>query len=88
MKYYAEFSLEGLLRADSAGRAAFYSVMVNNGIFTRDEVRLLENMPIKGGNADVLTVQTAMAPLDSLGNNTNGDMARAALAAWLDKGGE
>lgn len=88
LKYYAEFSIEGLLRADSAGRAAFYSVMVNNGIFTRDEVRKLENMPLKGGNADVLTVQTAMAPLDSLGQSTDGDRARAALAAWLNEGEE
>lgn len=84
-KYYAEFSLEGLLRADSAARAAFFSVMVNNGIMTRDEVRRLENMPPKGGNADVLTVQSAMTPLDALGNQTDGDRARAALAAWLDK---
>ncbi|GAB3099743.1 phage portal protein [Aestuariicella hydrocarbonica] len=85
-RYYAEFSIEGLLRADSAGRAAFYSVMVNNGIFTRDEVRKLENMPLMGGNAEVLTVQTAMAPLDSLGITNDGDTARAALAAWLNSG--
>lgn len=83
-RYYSEFSIEGLLRADSSARSQFYSVMVNNGIFTRDEVRELENMPLKGGNADVLTVQTAMAPLDSLGQTTDGDTARAALAAWLD----
>src|SRR5699024_7375386 len=37
-RYYAEYSIEGLLRADSAARSAFYSVMVNNGIMTRDEV--------------------------------------------------
>lgn len=85
-RYYAEFSIEGLLRADSAGRASFYSVMVNNGILTRDEVRRLENLPLKGGNADVLTVQSAMAPLDQLGLNNDGDTARAALAAWLNQG--
>jgi len=82
-RFYAEFSIEGLLRADSAARSAFYSVMVNNGIMTRDEVRQLENLPTMGGNADVLTVQTAMAPLDSLGQSTDGDTARAAMAAWL-----
>ncbi|SDF69576.1 phage portal protein, HK97 family [Onishia taeanensis] len=86
LRYYAEFSIEGLLRADSAARASFYSVMVNNGIMTRDEVRQLENLPIMGGNADVLTVQTAMAPLDSLGQANDGDTARAALAAWLNQG--
>lgn len=85
-RYYAEFSIEGLLRADSAARASFYSVMVNNGIMTRDEVRQLENLPTMGGNADVLTVQTAMAPLDSLGQANDGDTARAALAAWLNQG--
>lgn len=83
-RYYAEFSIEGLLRADSPARAAFYSVMVNNGIFTRDEVRRLENLPLMGGNAAVLTVQSAMAPLDSLGQQTDGDTARAALANWLN----
>lgn len=86
LKYYAEFSIEGLLRADSAARSAFYSVMVNNGIMTRDEVRQLENLPTMGGNADVLTVQTAMAPLDTLGQNNDGDNARAALATWLNQG--
>lgn len=65
-RFYAEFSIEGLLRADSKARADFFSTMVNNGIFTRDEVRRLENMPLMGGNAEVLTVQSAMAPLDAL----------------------
>lgn len=82
-RFYAEFGIEGLLRADSAARAAFFAVMVNNGIFTRDEVRNLENLPSMGGNAGVLTVQSAMVPLDSIGANTDGDTARAALAAWL-----
>ncbi|OBX35657.1 hypothetical protein A8U91_04731 [Halomonas elongata] len=45
------------MRADSAARAAFYGVMVDHGIMTRDEVRQLENLPTKGGNADVLTVR-------------------------------
>lgn len=32
-EYYVEFSIEGLLRADSASRAAFYSTMTQNGIY-------------------------------------------------------
>lgn len=71
MRYYAEFSVEGLLRADSAARATYESTMVNNGIMTRDEVRELENLPTRGGNADVLTVQLALAPLDQIGNINN-----------------
>lgn len=84
-RYYAEFSIEALLRGDSAARAQFYSVLVNNGIITRDEVRVLENLPPRGGNADVLTVQSAMVPLNSIGATTEGDRARAALAAWLNQ---
>lgn len=66
-RYFAEFSLDGLMRGDSAARAAFYAVMVNNGILTRDEVRGLENWPAKGVGANLLTVQSAMIPLDMIG---------------------
>lgn len=66
-RYSAEYNIEALLRADSAGRAAFYSTMTQNGIMTRDEARVKENLEPKGGNADVLTVQSALMPLDSLG---------------------
>lgn len=83
LRYYPKFAVEGLLRADSAARAAFYSVMVNNGILTRDEVRELEDRAPMGGNAAVLTVQTALAPLDTLGSNTADQQARAAMANWL-----
>jgi HK97 family phage portal protein len=82
-RYYAHFVVEGLLRADSAGRAAFYAALVNNGILTRDEVRELEDRAPMGGNAGVLTVQTSMAPLDTLGQNTPDQAARAALRDWL-----
>jgi HK97 family phage portal protein len=62
----AEFNLEGLLRADSHGRAEFYAAMVNNGIYTRNEVRSKENMaPLAGG--DRLTVQLNNTFLDLLG---------------------
>lgn len=69
VRYYSKFNVEGLLRADSAGRASFYGAMVNNGVMTRDEVRELEDMSPMGGNAGVLTVQSAMVPLDDLGMN-------------------
>lgn len=66
-KFYAEFSVEGLLRADSAGRAEYYAKMTSNGLMTRDEARSKENLAPKGGNAEVLTVQVALTPLDKLG---------------------
>ena len=71
IKFYAEYSVEALLRADSAARAEFYGKMVNNGIYTRDECRTLENKPRRGGNADKLTVQSAMTTLDSIGAEDN-----------------
>lgn len=84
-RYYPKFSVEGLLRADSAARAAFYAAMVNNGILTRDEVRELEDREPMGGNAAVLTVQSAMTTLDALGTADAGDAnnARAAIRAFL-----
>jgi len=84
-RFYSKFAVEGLLRADSAARATFYGAMVNNGIYTRDEVRELEDREPMGGNAEVLTVQTAMAPLDSIGTEAISDagQARNALLNWL-----
>lgn len=83
--YYVEFSLEAFLKADSAGRAEWYSKMTQNGIMTRDECRVKENLPRHGGNAAVLTVQTNLAPIDKLGQSTDAQTAQAALKSWLDQ---
>ena len=67
----AEHNVEGLLRADSAGRANFYSSMVQNGLMTRAEVRRKENLPEIEGS-DELTVQvnlTNLEDLDKVGAN-------------------
>ncbi|MCU1123536.1 phage portal protein [Stenotrophomonas pavanii] len=82
-RYFAEFAVEGLLRADSAARAAFYSTMVQNGIYSRDDCRERENLPRKGGKAAELTVQSNLLPIDMLGSNTGDQQARSALMAWL-----
>lgn len=82
-KYYAKFSVEGLLRADSAARATFYGALVDRGIMTRDEVRELEDLPPMGGNAAQLTVQSAMTLLDSIGATTDAQQVRASLRALL-----
>lgn len=63
---YAEFILEGLLRADSEGRAALYASGGQNGWMSRNEMRRRENLPpVEGG--DVLTVQSNLLPIDQLG---------------------
>lgn len=66
-RYFAEFSIEGLLRADSKARAEFYQIMTNIGAYSRDDVREKENLPMKGGNASKLTVNSATTLLDDLG---------------------
>lgn len=71
---FAEFSVEGLLRADSAGRAAYYTSALQNGWMSRNDVRRLENMPpIEGG--DIYTVQLNLTPLEDL--KQNGPAAQA-----------
>lgn len=67
-KYRPKFSVEGLLRADSQGRASFYSTLVQNGIMTRNDVRALEDLPAHAG-ADQLTVQLNLTPIELLGRN-------------------
>lgn len=63
---YAEFAVEALLRADSAGRAAYHSTALQNGWMNRNEIRSLENLsPIPGG--DIYTVQVNLAPLSQIG---------------------
>lgn len=84
LRYFAEFSIEGLLRGDSAARSSFYSTALQNGWMSRNEVRRLENLPpVEGG--DVLTVQSNMLPIDRLGQQPEGTAARDALKNWLSE---
>ncbi|WNN49868.1 phage portal protein [Siccibacter colletis] len=66
---FAEFSVEGLLRADSTGRSAYYTTALQNGWMSRNDVRRLENMPpIEGG--ELYTVQLNLTPLEDLKKNS------------------
>lgn len=48
---YARYTLEGLLRGDTAARAAFYTQMWNIGVLSTDEIRGFEDMPpVPGGD--------------------------------------
>lgn len=65
---YAEFNLDGLLRADSDARAKFYAMAGQNGWMTRNEIRRKENLePDPAEAADQLTVQSNLVPLNKLG---------------------
>lgn len=82
-RYFPKFNVEGLLRGDSAARASFYNTMINAGVMTRDQVRELEDWAPMGGNAAVLTVQSQVVPIDTIGQQQDAAQARAALRAFL-----
>lgn len=65
-RYHAEHNLDGLLRGDSASRAAFMKAMGDSGLRTINEMRRLDNFPpLPGG--DVATRQSQNVPLTDLG---------------------
>jgi len=58
---FAEFDVRGALRADAAGRSAFYNTMAQLGVFSVNEIRGFENLnPVDGGDIRVvpLNMQT------------------------------
>jgi HK97 family phage portal protein len=67
--YEPKFNAEGLLRASPASRASFYTSMVQNGIYSRNYVRDLEDLPAVDGG-DELTVQLNMGTLNHAANET------------------
>ncbi|MNC36506.1 hypothetical protein D3C87_1900210 [compost metagenome] len=59
--------------------------MTQNGIYTRDDCRIKENLAPMGGNAAKLTVQSNMLPIDKLGGDAgDAQQARSALIDWLN----
>lgn len=85
MGYYAAFGLDELLRGDSASRSAFLSTMTQNGVYTRNEARRMENLPRSDEpNADKLTIQSNMSPIEKLGTMPDNTVqVRDALRSFL-----
>ncbi len=83
-RYYVRFNFDGLLRGDSAARSAYYTTMLNCGVFSINDVRELEDMdPIDDG--DVHLVQGAMVPLERLLNPPVMDTVPPAVPASDDE---
>lgn len=74
-RFFVRFNFESLLRADSVARAQLYSILLQNGVFSRNEVRQLENRNQSDAEGmNDYTVQSNMALLQLLetinkGNN-------------------
>jgi HK97 family phage portal protein len=65
--FFCEFAVEGMLRADSAARGAFYNQLFQMGVLSPNDIREKENMnPVEGG--DKRFVQLNMVPLDKAGD--------------------
>jgi HK97 family phage portal protein len=62
---YAKYSLQGLLRGDSAARATFYRALRDIGALSANDIRALEDMPPLEKDGDIYLQPTYMAPLGS-----------------------
>ena len=66
-RFFAEFLVANVLRADIETRYKAYSTAVQNGIMSRNEARARENLdPDPSPGADALTVQLNLTPLELL----------------------
>ncbi|MEW5248907.1 phage portal protein [Microbulbifer discodermiae] len=75
-EYYAEHSVEGLLRGDSKARSEFYKNLFNVGALSINDLRRLENMnTIEGGDEHWLQLNTApiTVPRSGSGKTTTGE---------------
>ena len=69
-KYYAKFSMEGLLRGSMKDRSKFYQTMVNAEIFNPNECRDLEDRnPYEGGD----DFRTRTSTTKDTGNQDEGE---------------
>ena len=65
-RFTVEFNMDGLLRASLKDRMEIYAKAVQNGIFSRNECRQLENdEPFEGG--EIFTAQSNLLPIDMIG---------------------
>jgi HK97 family phage portal protein len=65
-RFFFEYNREAMVQMDSKAKAELLSKLWMNGMLTSDEGRAKVNLPARGGAADQLMAQTAMAPLNSL----------------------
>lgn len=77
-RIFARFNVEGLLRADAAGRAALYASGLQNGWLSRNEVRALENRNAASeAGMESFTAQSNLLPVEALFDDTRRNAAAA-----------
>ena len=70
--FYFKFSTKALLRADTSTQADYYTKAIRSGWLSQDEIRQLEDMPPRGGNAAELWVSGDLYPIDFPVENRKG----------------
>jgi HK97 family phage portal protein len=74
-RVYTEFNFNAILRADIKTRFESYSIALQNGFLSRNEVRNKENMnPIDGNGGDVYTAQLNLTSVENLSYNGGGEI--------------
>ncbi|MDR1489935.1 MAG: phage portal protein [Desulfovibrio sp.] len=63
---YTKLDIRGLLRGDNASRAQYYTSMLQNGVYSVNDVRSLEDMPSVAGG-DKHLVQLNMTTIENAG---------------------
>lgn len=86
--FEAEFVLEGMLRADSGGRAAFYKTMSEIKAIHPDEIRAKENMPALTAQQKKDLAPAPVAPPTSQNGQLTMEAAMAAGNGNGNGGGE
>jgi len=80
-EYYIEFDVDGIMRGDSAARAAFYRALFGTASITIDEIRAKEHMsPLPNGEGKKVYIMSNMIPLDMAGQQITQKQALQANA--------
>jgi hypothetical protein len=80
--FFAEFNAEGLLAADSQGRANFYDKMTRMGAYTINEVRAKERLrPVPGGDVPRIQSRTPRSTTTSRRRRSSHEHSHIAGAA-------
>ena len=78
-QFFAEHSVTGLLRGDSAARASYYREMLNIGVLSVNEIRELENLNPIGEEGDARFMQMNMTTLEKIASAEEPPAAPAAV---------
>lgn len=70
---YVKFNFEGMLRADSSARAAFYRTMREIGVYSADDIRALEDLPpLPDGQGQIYVTALNLGPSGGKDDSSSG----------------